>query len=62
MLHGVPIAAIALVLASSFFHVAWSSLVKTSGDPRAAATRPVGLGVVAVTPLGVGAILLAISD
>ncbi len=51
MLRGVPIAAIALVLASSFFHVAWNSLVKTSGDPLATSTRAVGLGVVAVTPL-----------
>ena len=51
MLHGVPIAAIALVLVSSFFHVAWNSIVKTSGDPLATSTRAVGLGVVAVTPL-----------
>jgi len=47
----VPIAAIALVLASSIFHVAWNSLVKTSGDPLATSTRAVGLGVLAVTPL-----------
>ena len=53
MLDGVPIAAIALVLVSSFFHVAWNSLVKTSGDPLATSTRAVGLGVVAVTPLAV---------
>ena len=53
MLDGVPIAAIALVLASSFFHVAWNSLVKTSGDPLATSTRAVGLGVLAVTPLAV---------
>lgn len=51
MLGGVPIAAIALVLASSIFHVAWNSLVKTSGDPLATSTRAVGLGVLAVTPL-----------
>jgi len=47
----VPIAAIALVLASSIFHVAWNSLVKTSGDPLATSTRAVGFGVLAVTPL-----------
>jgi len=51
MLGDVPIAAIALVLASSVFHVAWNSLVKTSGDPLATSTRAVGLGVLAVTPL-----------
>jgi len=51
MLGGVPIAAIALVLASSIFHVAWNTLVKTSGDPLATSTRAVGLGVVAATPL-----------
>jgi drug/metabolite transporter (DMT)-like permease len=51
MLDGVPIAAIALVLVSSFFHVAWNSIVKTSGDPLATSTRAVGLGVAAVTPL-----------
>lgn len=51
MLGGVPIAAIALVLASSIFHVAWNSLVKTSGDPLATSTRAVGLGVLAATPL-----------
>jgi multidrug transporter EmrE-like cation transporter len=50
MLGGVPIAAIALVLASSVFHVAWNTLVKTSGDPLATSTRAVGLGVLAVTP------------
>ena len=50
MLGGVPAAAIALVLASSIFHVAWNSLVKTSGDPLATSTRAVGLGVLAVTP------------
>jgi len=53
MLDSVPIAAIALVLASSIFHVAWNSIVKTSGDPLATSTRAVGLGVVAVTPLAV---------
>lgn len=46
-----PVAAIALVLASSVFHVAWNTLVKTAGDPLATATRAVGLGVVTVTPL-----------
>jgi uncharacterized membrane protein len=46
-----PIAAIALVLVSAVLHVAWNSLVKTSGDPLATATRAVGLGVLAVTPL-----------
>jgi len=51
MLGGVPIAAIALVLASSIFHVAWNTLVKTSGDPLATSTRAVGLGVVAATPV-----------
>jgi drug/metabolite transporter (DMT)-like permease len=51
MLRGVPIAAIALVLASSVFHVAWNTLVKTSGDPLATSTRAVGLGVLAATPL-----------
>ena len=50
MLGGVPIAAIALVLASSVFHVAWNTLVKTSGDPLATSTRAVGFGVLAVTP------------
>lgn len=51
MLAGVPIAAIALVLASSIFHVAWNTLVKTSGDPLATSTRAVGLGALAATPL-----------
>jgi drug/metabolite transporter (DMT)-like permease len=46
----VPIAAVLLVLTSSFFHVAWNSLVKTSGDPLATATRAVTLGIVVVTP------------
>jgi len=50
MLGGVPIAAIALVLASSVFHLAWNTLVKTSGDPLATSTRAVGFGVLAVTP------------
>ncbi len=53
MLGGVPIAAIALVLVSSIFHVAWNSLVKTSGDPLATSTRAVGLGVLVVTPFAV---------
>ncbi len=39
-----------LVLTSSVFHVAWNTLVKTSGDPLATATRAVGLGVLAITP------------
>jgi drug/metabolite transporter (DMT)-like permease len=47
----VPLTAIALVLASSIFHVAWNTLVKTSGDPLATATRAVGLGVLVATPL-----------
>ncbi len=46
-----PIAAVLLVLASSIFHVAWNSLVKTSGDPLATSTHAVGLGVLAVTPV-----------
>jgi uncharacterized membrane protein len=46
----VPPLAIVLVLASSVFHVAWNSLVKTSGDPLATTTRAVGLGILAVTP------------
>ena len=50
MLERVPIAAFALVLASSVFHVAWNTLVKTSGDPLATSTRAVALAVLAVTP------------
>ena len=46
-----PFLAIVLVLTSSVFHVAWNTLVKTSGDPLATSTRAVGLGVLAVTPL-----------
>jgi uncharacterized membrane protein len=46
----VPLLAIALVLASSVFHVAWNTLVKTSGDPLATSTRAVCLGVLAVSP------------
>jgi uncharacterized membrane protein len=49
----VPIAAVLLVLTSSIFHVAWNSLVKTSGDPLATSTRAVGLGVLAVSPVAV---------
>jgi uncharacterized membrane protein len=49
----VPLAAVLLVLTSSVFHVAWNSLVKTSGDPLATATRAVGLGVLAVTPAAI---------
>ena len=45
-----PLLAIALVLTSSVFHVAWNTLVKTSCDPLATSTRAVGLGVLAVTP------------
>ena len=45
-----PLAAVLLVLSSSVFHVAWNSLVKTSGDPLATATRAVALGVLAVAP------------
>jgi drug/metabolite transporter (DMT)-like permease len=51
----VPLAAIALVLTSSFFHVAWNTLVKTSGDPLATSTRAVGLGVLVATPLAAAA-------
>jgi uncharacterized membrane protein len=47
----VPITAVLLVLTSSIFHVAWNSLVKTSGDPLATSTRAVGLGVLAVSPV-----------
>jgi uncharacterized membrane protein len=47
----VPVAAVILVLTSSIFHVAWNSLVKTSDDPLATATRAVGLGVLVVTPV-----------
>lgn len=46
-----PITAVLLVLTSSIFHVAWNSLVKTSGDPLATSTRAVGLGVLAVSPV-----------
>jgi len=45
-----PIAAVLLVLSSSIFHVAWNSLVKTSGDPLMTSTRAVSLGVLAVSP------------
>lgn len=48
-----PVAAVVLVLASSFFHVAWNSLVKTSGDPLATSTRAVTLGILVVTPVAV---------
>jgi uncharacterized membrane protein len=54
----VPLAAVLLVLTSSVFHVAWNSLVKTSGDPLATATRAVGLGVLAVTPAAILAWLM----
>lgn len=45
-----PIVAVALVLTSSVFHVAWNSLVKTSGDPLATSTRAVGLAVLVASP------------
>lgn len=48
-----PLAAVLLVLTSSVFHVAWNSLVKTSGDPLATATRAVALGIIVVTPAAV---------
>ncbi len=48
-----PLAAVLLVLTSSFFHVAWNSLVKTSGDPLATATRAVCLGILVVTPAAI---------
>lgn len=48
-----PLVAVILVLSSSVLHVAWNSLVKTSGDPLATATRAVTLGIAAVTPLAV---------
>lgn len=48
-----PLAAVLLVLTSSVFHVAWNSLVKTSGDPLATATRAVCLGILVVTPAAV---------
>ena len=48
-----PLAAVLLVLTSSVFHVAWNSLVKTSGDPLATATRAVCLGVLVVTPAAI---------
>jgi drug/metabolite transporter (DMT)-like permease len=46
----VPFLAIALVLASSAFHVAWNSLVKTSGDPLETSTRAVVLGALVLAP------------
>jgi uncharacterized membrane protein len=49
----VPLVAVLLVLTSSVFHVAWNSLVKTSGDPLATATRAVTLGIIVVTPAAV---------
>lgn len=48
-----PLAAVLLVLTSSVFHVAWNSLVKTSGDPLATATRAVCLGLLVVTPAAI---------
>lgn len=48
-----PLAAVLLVLTSSVFHVAWNSLVKTSGDPLATATRAVCLGILVVTPAAI---------
>lgn len=46
-----PLLAIALVLGASVFHVAWNSLVKTSGDPLGTTTRSVGLGAAVLAPL-----------
>lgn len=56
-----PAEAIVLVLVSSVFHVAWNSLVKTSDDPLATATRAVGIGVLALTPF-VGLAWLALGQ
>jgi drug/metabolite transporter (DMT)-like permease len=47
----VPLLAIALVLAASILHVAWNSLVKTSGDPLETSTRAVALGALVLAPL-----------
>ena len=46
-----PLLAIALVLAASILHVAWNSLVKTSGDPLETSTRAVALGALVLAPL-----------
>ena len=48
-----PPAAVVLVLASTFAHVAWNAIVKTSGDPLRTAARSVALGVIAAMPLAV---------
>lgn len=50
-----PPIAVVLVLASTFAHVAWNAIVKTSGDPLRTATRSVALGVAAAMPLAVAA-------
>jgi uncharacterized membrane protein len=47
----VPLLAIALVLGASVLHVAWNSLVKTSGDPLETSTRAVALGAAVLAPL-----------
>jgi len=46
-----PPIAVVLVLASTFAHVAWNAIVKTSGDPLRTATRSVSLGVLVTLPL-----------
>jgi drug/metabolite transporter (DMT)-like permease len=46
----VPLLAIAMALASSVLHVAWNSLVKTSGDPLETSTRAVVLGALVMAP------------
>lgn len=46
-----PPVAVLLVLASTFAHVAWNAIVKTSGDPLRTAARSVALGVLAALPL-----------
>ncbi len=46
-----PLVAIALVLGAGVLHVAWNTLVKTSGDPLETATWAVWLGTAAATPL-----------
>ena len=46
-----PLFAIALVAAASVFHVAWNSLVKTSGDPVVTSTRAMALGALVLAPV-----------
>ena len=46
-----PLLAVALVLTASVLHVAWNSLVKTSGDPLETSTRAVALGALILAPL-----------